>query len=167
WVNSDEMGPLNGDLILFSYGRPGLFRVLIDSTSQGIQGGVSVIKGHYPAPTMKGAINPEDGQLYVTGFSLWGTNTSTISAFSRMRYTGMESLLPESFAVRNGGILLRFNVELDYEAVEDVSGYKVKRWNYHRTEEGGSGHYKPDGSVGEEHLPGMGDDLADDSEALF
>src|SRR5690606_14732331 len=147
WINSDKMGPLNGDMIHFSYGRPGLFRVLIDSTSQGIQGGVSVIKGHYPAPTMKGAINPKDGQLYVTGFSLWGTNTSTISAFTRMRYTGRESLLPESFVVRNGGIMLRFNVELDGDAVKDISSYKVKRWNYQRTEKYGSGHYKPDGSV--------------------
>jgi cytochrome c2 len=167
WVNSDQMGPLNGDMIHFSYGRPGLFRVLIDSSSNGIQGGVSVIKGHYPAPTMKGAINPEDGQVYVTGFSLWGTNTSTISAFTRMRYTGMESLLPEKFAVRNGGIMLRFDVGLDGETVKDISRYKVKRWNYQRTEKYGSGHFKPDGTVGEEILPVLAAYLSDDSKALF
>src|SRR5690606_5802516 len=75
WINSDKMGPLNGDMVHFSYGRPGLFRVLIDSTANTVQGGVAVVQGNYPAPTMKGAIHPGDGQLYVTGFSLWGTNT--------------------------------------------------------------------------------------------
>lgn len=167
WVNSDKMGPLNGNMIHFSYGRPGLFKVLMDSTAHGVQGGVSLIKGHYPAPTMKGAISPKDGQLYVTGFSLWGTNTSTISAFTRIRYTGLESLLPEKFFVRNGGIFLRFDTELDGEAVSDISNYRVKRWNYQRTENYGSGHFKPDGTVGEENLPVLAAYLSDDRKALF
>lgn len=167
WITSDKMGPLNGEMIHFSYGRPGLFRVLMDSTGNGVQGGVSFLKGHYPAPTMKGAINPEDGQLYVTGFSLWGTNTSTISAFTRMRYTGGESLLPERFFARRGGITLRFAQELEEEAGTDISNFQVKRWNYQRTEKYGSGHFKPDGTVGEENLPVLAAHLSDDRKAVF
>src|SRR5690606_7046745 len=50
---------------------------------------------------------------------------------------------------------------------KDISRYKVKRWNYQRTESYGSGHYKPDGTVGEENLPVLGAYLSDDSKALF
>jgi cytochrome c2 len=167
WITSDKMGPLNGEMIHFSYGRPGLFRVLMDSTANGVQGGVSFLKGQYPAPTMKGAINPEDGQLYVTGFSLWGTNTSTISALTRIRYTGGESLLPEGFFARKGGIALRFAQELEEEAGTNISNFQVKRWNYQRTENYGSGHFKPDGTAGEENLPVLAAHLSDDRKAVF
>lgn len=38
WVNSTKMGPLNGQLLHLSYGRPGLFQVKIDSGAQVVQG---------------------------------------------------------------------------------------------------------------------------------
>lgn len=167
WINSDQMGPLNGEMVHLSYGRPGLFRIMIDSTEHGVQGGVSVLKGHYPAPTMKGVINPGDGLLYVTGFSLWGSNSSTISAFSRIRYTGEKSDLPEKFYVRDGGVVIRFERELDEASATDPKNFFVKRWNYLRSEKYGSGHYKPDGTVGEEYLPVLGSYLSDDRKALF
>jgi len=167
WVNSGKMGGLNGHMIHFSYGRPGLFKVLIDSVRQQVQGGVSVIEGQYSAPTMKGAINPEDGQLYFTGFSLWGTNTKTISALGRLRYTGKESYLPTAFAVREGGIALTFDVTLDESSVNDISKYQVKRWNYHRTEKYGSGHFRMDGTPGDENMPVLKAFLSDDKKTIF
>jgi mono/diheme cytochrome c family protein len=167
WINSDEMGPLSGDLIHFSYGRPGLFKVLIDSTGSGVQGGVSVIPGTYPAPTMKGAVSPADGQLYVAGFALWDTNSEGLTSFVRMRYTGEPSYLPEGFSVREGGIVLSFDEELDEESVNDISNYRVERWNYLRTEEYGSGHYRLDGSPGQEMLPVFSAHLSDDGKGVF
>src|SRR5690625_6860301 len=89
------MGPRSGDLIHFSYVRRGLFRVLIDSTSAGIQGGVSLLPATCSAPVMKGAVSPVDGQLYITGFTLWGTNANRLSAFTRLRYTGQPFHLSE------------------------------------------------------------------------
>src|SRR5690606_34442702 len=167
WVNSNKMGGLNGHMIHFSYGRPGLFKVLIDSVGQQVQGGVSVIEGKYAAPTMKGAINPKDGQLYFTGFSLWGTNTQTISALGRLRYTGKESYLPTAFAVREGGIALTFDLALDEASVTDISKYQVKRWNYHRTEKYGSGHFRMDGTPGDENMPVLKAFLSDDKKTIF
>lgn len=167
WVTSDKMGPLSGQLVHMSYGRPGLFKVLIDSTSDAVQGGVSVIPGNYPAPTMKGVISPKDGQLYVGGFSLWGSNSDVISSFIRLRYTGSESLLPEDFSVREGGVVLRFGTELDEETATNPASYRVKRWNYQRSEEYGSGHYKLDGSPGEELMPVFSAHLSDDKRAVF
>ena len=167
WVNSDKMGGLDGHMVHFSYGRPGLFKVLIDSVGQQVQGGVSVIEGHYPAPTMKGAVNPQDGQLYFTGFSLWGTNTPTISALGRLRYTGKDSYLPAAFAARERGIALSFDVALDEASVTDISRYQVKRWNYMRTEKYGSGHFRMDGSPGDENMPVLQAFLSDDKKTVF
>ncbi len=152
WVTSDKMGPLSGDLIHFSFGRPGMFRVLIDSTSQGIQGGLSMIHADYPAPTSKGATNPQDGQLYVAGFNLWGSNSKGLSALLRLRYTGKPSYMVDQFEAGKQGIVLSFDSELDAATATNPDNYQLKRYNYLRTEEYGSGHYKLDGSTGEETM---------------
>ncbi|CAN5338166.1 hypothetical protein BH23BAC1_BH23BAC1_07090 [soil metagenome] len=167
WINSDRMGPLNGEMVHISYGRPGLFRVMIDSTRNGVQGGIALLPGHYPAPTMKGAINPKDGQLYITGFSLWGSNSENISAFIRIRYTGKEFLAPDKAYIREGGVVIRFNNELDEATVKDVNNYQVKRWNYQRAENYGSGHFKLDGTPGEENLTVLESHLSDDKKVIF
>jgi cytochrome c2 len=153
WITGNKMGPLNGSLIHFSFGRPGLFRVLFDSTSAVLQGGVSVIRGTYPAPTSKGAMNPVDEQLYVTGFNLWGSSAPGISALVRLRYTGKPSYMPQMIRAGKEGIILGFDSKLDAATALDLGNFRVKRWNYKRTEEYGSGHYKTDGTTGEETLP--------------
>ncbi|KAA6437037.1 c-type cytochrome [Dyadobacter flavalbus] len=152
WVTGNKMGPLNGSLVHFSFGRPGLFRVLIDSSSSIIQGGVAVIHADYPAPTSKGAINPADGQLYIAGFNLWGSSSNGISALLRLRYTGKQSYMPNEFRAVKQGIVLGFDAELDAESAVNPSSFDVKRWNYQRTEEYGSGHFKTNGSSGEESM---------------
>jgi mono/diheme cytochrome c family protein len=167
WITSDQMGPLNGDLIHFSYGRPGLFRVLMDSTASGVQGGVSVLPGEYPAPTMKGSISPSDGQLYIAGFALWDTNSEGLTSFLRMRYTGLPNYLPESFSARDGGVVIRFDEELDEASVQDIYNYRVERWNYHRSDEYGSGHFRLDGSPGQEVLPVFSAHLSDDQKGVY
>ncbi|WP_185958420.1 c-type cytochrome [Fodinibius sediminis] len=167
WVNSKRMGPLNGDLVHLSYGRPGLFKILIDSTSEAMQGGIVDIPAAYPAPTMKGAISPQDRQLYVGGFSLWGTNASGISALIRLRYTGRPSLLPQEFQAREEGVVLRFDAILDEESATNPGNYQARRWNYKRTEEYGSGHFKLDGTAGEEVMPVFSAHLSDDRKAVF
>lgn len=167
WITSDRMGPLNGDLIHFSYGRPGLFRVLIDSMSSGVQGGVAILPGQYPAPTMKGAINPSDGQLYIAGFALWDTNSDGLTSLLRMRYTGLPNYLPNGFKVRDGGVVIRFDEELEEESVQDIYNYRVERWNYQRSDEYGSGHFRLDGSPGQEMLPVFSAHLSDDRKGVY
>src|SRR5699024_8254362 len=144
-----------------------LFKVLIDSMGSAVQGAITDIPASYPAPTMKGAISPRDGQLYVTGFTLWGTNASGISAFIRLRYTGMTSLLPQEFRARREGIVIRFDTELDEKMAVNPGNYQVRRWNYKRSEEYGSGHFKPDGSPGQELLPVFSAHLSGDRKAVF
>jgi glucose/arabinose dehydrogenase/cytochrome c2 len=167
WVTGTKMGPLSGDLVHFSFGRPGLFRVLMDSTSQGMQGGLSMIHADYPAPTSKGAVNPTDGQLYVAGFNLWGSNSKGLSALLRLRYTGKPSYMVNKFEAGKQGIILRFDSPLDPKSATNPDNFQVKRYNYLRTEEYGSGHYKLDGTTGEEKIPVSGSYLSPDGKSVF
>jgi mono/diheme cytochrome c family protein len=167
WVTSTKMGPLNGDLIHFSFGRPGLFRVLVDSTSQGIQGGLSMIHANYPAPTSKGTTHPQDGQIYVAGFNLWGSNSKGVTALLRLRYTGKPSYMVNHFEAGKQGIVLSFDSPLDPATVINPDNFQVKRYNYLRTEEYGSGHYKLDGSTGEEKIPVSASYLSPDGKSVL
>jgi mono/diheme cytochrome c family protein len=167
WITSDKMGPLSGNMMHLSYGKPGIFKVLMDSTSDAVQGAVSFIDANYPAPTMKGDVSPKDGQLYVGGFSLWGSDSEVISSLIRLRYTGKQSLKPRDFKVRKRGVILRFGTELNEEVATNPANFQVKRWNYKRSREYGSGHYKLDGSPGEETMPVFSAHLSEDKKSVF
>jgi cytochrome c551/c552 len=167
WITGNKMGPLSGNLIHFSFAHPGLFRVVIDSTSGMMQGGVSFIAANYPAPTSKGAMNPVDEQLYITGFNLWGSSSTGLSALLRLRYTGKPSYMPGHFGASKDGIMLGFDFELDSTTVMTTTDFTVKRWNYERTEAYGSGHFKLDGTKGEETLDVLGTYVSADRKKLF
>src|SRR5690606_12267407 len=97
WIGESKMGPLNNQLLHFSFGAPGIFRVLLDSDSETSQGGVSFIRMNYPSPILKGETNPSDGQLYVVGFNNYASNSMGISSLIRMRYTGKPSYMVNGF----------------------------------------------------------------------
>jgi cytochrome c551/c552 len=167
WVTGGKMGPLNGNLIHFSFAHPGLFRVLVDSASKITQGGVSFIQANYPAPTSKGTISPIDGQLYISGFNLWGSSSTGVSALLRLRYTGKPSYMPNQFHAAKQGIIIGFDSELDAASAIETTNFQVKRWNYKRTEEYGSGQYKTDGSTGEEPLTVAASYISSDRKKIF
>jgi mono/diheme cytochrome c family protein len=152
WVNGDKMGFGGDALVHLSYGKPGPFRVYIDSTKNGVQGALVALPGDYKAPTLKGRVG-SDGQLYLAGFSVWGSKATEVSSLVRLRYTGRPSTLPLSVKSGQQGILVRFATPLDAKAATDAASFGVKRWNYVRSSAYGSGHYKLDGTAGEETLP--------------
>jgi len=167
WVMTDKMGPLNNQLVHISFAKPGLYKVLIDTTDQTLQGGVSYIPAHYPTPLSKGAMRKKDGFPYFTGFNLWGSSSKGISSLLRLRYTGKPDFLPVKFKAGRQGIILGFDVELDSEKVANIGNFQVKRYNYKRTPEYGSGHYRLDGSPGEEQLPVLATHLSEDKKCVL
>jgi len=152
WVNGDRMGFGGDALVHLSYGRPGPFRVYIDSTRSAVQGALVALPGQYRAPTLKGRVGPNDGQLYLAGFSVWGSRATEVSNLVRLRYTGRPSRLPVAVHSGQQGILVRFTTPIDATAA-DAARYELKRWNYVRSPAYGSGHFKLDGTPGEETLP--------------
>jgi mono/diheme cytochrome c family protein len=150
--DGDRMGFGGPALVHLSYGRPGPFRVYVDSAKRAVQGALVALPGDYRAPTLKGRVGPNDGQLYLAGFSIWGSKAKDVTSLVRLRYTGKPSRLPVAVHAGQQGILVQFATPLDASAA-DAARYRLERWNYVRSSEYGSGHYKLDGTPGQETLP--------------
>jgi mono/diheme cytochrome c family protein len=151
WVTSKRMGLGDDALVHLSYARPGPFRVFIDSARSAMQGSVVALPGAYTTPTLKGRVNPGDGQLYLAGFQIWQSQAKDVSSLVRLRYTGRPSTLPSEVHAGQQGILVRFATPLAASARE-ASRYQLQAWNYVRSSAYGSGHFKRDGSAGHDRL---------------
>jgi cytochrome c2 len=146
------MGPVNDELIHIGYNRPELFRVLMNDRFAKPQAAVVSFSRDFDFPTLNATVNPADGQLYVTGFQVWGTVVKKISGLACVRYTDKPRVLLKEVTSTDKGLLLRFNAKLDAKLATDPSSYSAERWNYKRTFDYGSPHLKLDGSTGQEFM---------------
>jgi putative heme-binding domain-containing protein len=142
-VTSDKWGPLNGQLLHFSYGTASHFLVLHDEVDGQSQGAVVPLVGDFLSGVQRGRFNPKDGQLYVTGMSGWGTYSPDDGCFQRVRYTGNPVQLPDQFHVHRNGILLHFTQPLQHEFVENVANHFAQCWNYRYSSGYGSREFSP------------------------
>jgi glucose/arabinose dehydrogenase/cytochrome c551/c552 len=171
WMRGSRMGPLDDSLVMLGYYRPELFVArLSPSTSLGASEQraaiVSLARDFSFAP-LAGAVNPTDGQLYVTGFQIWGSDAKDISGLARVRYTGGPSTLPRDVVPMDTGVLLRFDVALDRTAALDAANYSAERWNYRRTADYGSPHFKLDGQKGQDGMTPTRAYLSRDGKSVF
>jgi cytochrome c2 len=148
WTTGNKLG-FDGDaLVHLSYARPGPFRVFIDSTHSRRQGAIVALPGFYRTPTLKGRTHPADGQLYMAGFKIWGSNAKDVASLVRLRRTAKPSTIPVAVHSGQQGILLRFATPLDPKSVADRTNFQLQSWGYVRTSAYGSGHFKRDGTAG-------------------
>ncbi len=167
WLNHARMGPLNGALIHLGYYRPELFEVLLDRREPGLQAAIVSITRDLEFAPLAGAVNPADGQLYVAGFQIFGTTANQVSGLARLRHTGAPSTLPREVVPMDQGVLLRFDVALEDRRAADPANYSAERWNYVRTSNYGSPHFKPDGSKGQEAMIPSSAYLSRDGKGVF
>ena len=167
WLTDAKMGPLNDALVHLGYYRPEIFVVLLNKRASRLQAAVVSLTRELNFSPLAGAMNPVDGQLYLTGFQIWGTVAKRISGLARVRYTGAPSTLPREVAAMNKGILLRFEVPLDASSATSPANYSVERWNYERTANYGSPHFKLDGSKGQESMTPSSAYLSHDGKGVF
>ncbi len=164
-TNRDQrFGPLAGGLLHIGFNRPELFRIYQD----GGQGAAAKVLGGFGTGTLKGAVNPIDGQLYLCGFRIWGTIANDVTGFYRVKYTGGGVFqAPTEVRSSASGVLLRFDFEVEEEIATNLANYEVDRWNYRRTSGYGSGHYRLDGQSGQETLQASSVYLSHDQRAVF
>ena len=129
-VTSRRWGPLNGQLLHFSFGTGAHFLVLRDEVDRQIQGAVVPLPGEFLSGAHRGRFNPADGQLYVSGMQGWGSYTPQTGCFQRVRYTGDDVQLPVGFHVHQNGILVRFSAPLDPQLAADARHHFAQCWNY-------------------------------------
>lgn len=152
WATDSRFGPLSGALLHLGYYRPEVFRVCLNDRGSRKQAAVVSITRDLRFPLLAGAVNPVDGQVYLAGFQIWGTTAPDISGLARLRYTGGASSLLRELVPMREGVLLRFDDAVDAVEASNPANYSAERWNYRRTANYGSPHFKLDGSKGQESL---------------
>lgn len=166
-LRGSKMGPLDGSLLHIGYNRPELFKIYLDESGAMPQGAAASAVTGFPCALLKGAVNPADGQLYVCGFRIWGTALDQISGLFRVRCTGATCRVPLEVRSSGEGVLMRFDFELEEEIAMSPASYTVERWNYQRTKDYGSGHFRLDGEPGQETMPVASVYLSEDKRSLF
>lgn len=167
WLRRAKMGPWNDALLHLGYNRPEVFRVFVDDSAGLRQGAVTPVLAGWPTGLFKGAVNPEDGLLYLCGFKIWGTVASEISGLFRVRPSAHDVPVLVDARSSERGVLLRFDRAPDPAVIAQPASYTVDRWNYVRTSGYGSGHYKLDGQPGQETLAVASVVRSEDGRAVF
>lgn len=130
WVTSDRWGPLQGQLLHFSFGTCRMFLTLRENLDEGVQGGTVQFPLLFDSGVMRGRFRAQDGQLYVTGLKGWVSSAVQDGCFQRVRYTGTPVDLPIAMQTYSNGVALTFSEPLDREAAEDPDNYGAEEWNY-------------------------------------
>src|SRR4029077_16189164 len=81
WVTSSAWGPLQGQMLHFSYGTGTFFLVLREQVDGQPQGALVPLAGDFLSGAHRGKFHPGDGQLYVSGMGGWGTYTPKDGSF--------------------------------------------------------------------------------------
>ena len=106
WVDNDQWGPFNGEMLHLSYGRSTVYKVMRQEVNGVMQGGVVALPIKLASSAMRGRFNPVDKQLYVAGFRGWQTNAAKESGLQRIRYTGKKVSLPTEMKATKKGLYL-------------------------------------------------------------
>lgn len=130
FVTSDRWGPLEGQLIHYSFGTGAHFLVLRDEVDGQLQGAVVPLPGEFASGVHRGRFNPVDGQLYVSGMTGWGSYTPDDGCFQRVRYTGENVQLPLGFHVYKNGVTVTFAEPVDHTLAEQPESHFAQVWNY-------------------------------------
>ncbi len=130
FVEDQRFGPLNGQLLSFSWNHSSYYMVLRDEVDGTTQGAAVPLPGDFRAAAHRGQINRHDGSLYVVCSDGWGTYATQHGALHRVRYTGKKAYLPKDFHAYENGISVTFTEKLDPETVTDTDRFFAQQWEY-------------------------------------
>jgi putative heme-binding domain-containing protein len=169
YVSGDRWGPMQGQLIHFSYGQGSHFLVLRDEVDGQAQGAIVPLVGEFLAGAHRGRFNPKDGQLYVSGMAGWGTYTDDDGCFHRVRYTGQPVQLPKAFRVHENGVQVSFTQPVSRGVAEQVASHFAQAWNYRYSASYGSPEFSPrhPGTKGHDPVRIASAHVASDGRTLF
>ncbi|WLD11726.1 ThuA domain-containing protein [Planctellipticum variicoloris] len=143
WVTSDRWGPLQNQLLHFSFGQCSMLLTLREKVDGVTQGGTVTFPFTFSSGAMRGRFSPHDGQLYVTGQKGWVTSAVQDGCLQRVRYTGQPVGMPTAVKTYRNGLALTFTEPLDRNLAEDPDRYAIEQWNYRYAADYGSAEYRP------------------------
>ena len=168
-VTSDRWGPLQGQIVHFSFGAGSHFLLLRDEIDGQLQGAIVPMPGEFRSGAHRGRFSPADGQLYVSGMQGWGSYTPDVGCFQRVRYTGDPVQLPIGFRTHENGVAVQFSSPLDRDTASRVTSHFAQCWNYRYSQAYGSPEFstKHFGTRGHDSLKIESAYLSHDGKTLF
>lgn len=165
WCVNSTLGSLEGHLLHLGYFKSAVFEAFIPHDEK--QAAVVPLPWKLDIPILKGAMHPKDGSLFLCGLQIWGAEAPKISGLKRVRLTAKSNPQPVDVRAVQEGVVLQFSEPLDEFSVAAPEAFLAQRWNYKRTPNYGSAHYKIDGTPGHELLPVVGAILSKDAKSVF
>lgn len=142
-VPDKNWGPLEGKMLHLSFGTGSWFVVLIDQVEGQRQGAVVPMAGEFLSGAHRGRFSPADGHFYVSGMTGWGTYTSQVGCFQRVRCVNTNYQQPVGFHVHRNGIVVNFAMPVDSQVALKRSSHFAQSWNYRYSGAYGSPEFSP------------------------
>ncbi|MBT5708935.1 MAG: hypothetical protein HOI66_21665 [Verrucomicrobia bacterium] len=141
WIDSESWGPLNGKMLMTSYGKSSLSLVMMQDVKGSIQGGTLKLPIKFRSGIIRGRQNKLDDHLYLCGLSVWQTTGVEPAGFYRVRYTGRPLNIPLKLTANKDSIDLTFSDPINRQLATDPDSYNLEQWNYRWIDRYGSPHY--------------------------
>jgi mono/diheme cytochrome c family protein len=166
WIFGKAMWPYDGKLVHLSYGTGRLFIISPDLDAPVPQAAVIPLEIKTDLPLLHARMNVPGDALWVAGFQIWGTRTTTNWSLGRLRRG--DTPISTAIAARStsDGVIVAFADPLDPASVTP-QGLAVRAWNYKRAASYGSGRYALDGTPGMTPLGIAQTVLSPDRKSLF
>jgi putative heme-binding domain-containing protein len=129
-IPSRTWGPMQGQLLHFSFGMGSWFTVLHDSVNGQVQGAVLPMSGDFRSGAHRGRFSPIDHHLYVSGQQGWVSFTPDDGCFQRVRYTGDIFQIATGFHLHENGVRITFAQPVDPAYATNISNHFAQCWNY-------------------------------------
>ena len=163
-VYSEKMKHFDNSILYIDYNAPSLGRVYYNS-ERPEEAAYLRLKQNFNFPILKGAVNPKDGLVYLSGFQVWDTKAPQISGIGRIEAV-KNPLTPTNVRYFKEGVMLSFATKIHPDSVNPHM-FKIERWNYQRTSKYGSGHYTLNGKAGQEDVAPSTVTLSKDNKSIF
>ncbi|WDQ14931.1 DUF6797 domain-containing protein [Rhodopirellula sp. P2] len=162
-------GPLQKQLLHFSFGTGTWFTVLRDEVDGKTQGAVIPMAGDFLSGAHRGRFSPVDQHLYVSGSQGWGAYVPEEGSFQRVRFTGQTYQVPTGFHVHENGVRITFAEPVDPSIAGDPKSHFAQCWNYRYSGAYGSPEYSPmhPGVAGHDPLAIVSAHVLSDSRSVF
>jgi glucose/arabinose dehydrogenase/mono/diheme cytochrome c family protein len=147
WIIGKGMGPFDGKLVHLSYGTGRIFIISPDLDAPIPQGAVIPLDLRTDLPLLHARMNLKGDALWLAGFQIWGTRTTTNWALGRLRRGDTPVVTAIAARSTADGVILDFAQPLDPASVGPEK-LVVRAWNYKRAASYGSARYALDGTPG-------------------
>ncbi len=147
WISGKTFGVLDDKLLHLSYGNGSLHLISPDLDAPIPQGAVIPLSFETGLPLLQGHTHPDGNAIWLAGFQVYDSRSPTLQGLGRLRMSGETITKPVSAQSCIGGVIINFAAPLKSESVR-AEQVAAQSWNYVRSKNYGSGHFRNDGTPG-------------------